>query len=67
MIRNTIFGLAAAAIFIAAAGGLVSATLASTTASASHPYVASNKPAYLKGGIAKNCLDHQGECGLIAQ
>jgi hypothetical protein len=68
MIRNTIFGVAAAAIFAAAGGALVSASLASTTASASHSgYIASNKPAYIKGGIAKNCLDNQGECGLIAR
>lgn len=64
MIRNTLLGVIAAAILVAAAGGFVTATFAPTSASASHySAVSGNKLSYLNGRIQK-CLENQGECGL---
>jgi hypothetical protein len=63
MIRKTVLGVTAAAILAAVAGAVVTGAIAPTVASASHfVYASGNKPAYLKGGISKNCLSHQGEC-----
>ncbi|MGE3990110.1 hypothetical protein [Pseudorhodoplanes sp.] len=68
MIRNAILGIAAAVIMFAAAATLVSTTIYSASASASHSvYGAVNKPSYLKGAIAKHCLDNHGACALVVQ
>lgn len=68
MIRNTILGVIAATILVAAIGGFVTATIAPTSASASHyGQSQANKLSYLKGNIQKNCLDNQGECVLLVQ
>lgn len=68
MIRKTIFGFVAVTVFATVAGAFVTAGFAPTTASASHAiYMGGNKPAYIKGGISKNCLDGQGECALIVR
>lgn len=65
MTRKLVAGLVAAGLF-ATATAVVTAPLAPTAASASHyASAATGKPHYLKGGIAKNCLDSQGECAGI--
>jgi hypothetical protein len=65
MIRKAVAGIVAAGLFTAAAA-FVTAPLSPTPAAASHySYAAGGKSHYLKGGIAKNCLDSQGECAAI--
>lgn len=65
MIRKAVAGVVAVGLF-AAAAVFVTAPLTPTPASASHyAHTAGGKPHYLKGGVAKNCLDSQGECAAI--
>lgn len=65
MTRKLVAGAVAAGL-LAAAAAFVAAPLAPTAAYASHyAHATSGKPHYLKGGIARNCLDSQGECAAI--
>ena len=65
MIRKTVAGFVAVGL-IAAAAAFVTAPLARTGAFASHySHAAGGKTNYLKAGLAKNCLDNQGECVAI--
>jgi hypothetical protein len=65
MIRKAVAGIVAVGLF-AAAAAFVTAPLTPSTASASHyAHATGGKPHYLKGGIAKNCLDSQGECASL--
>ena len=70
MIRGTILAITTAIILAGAAAAHVptsSATKADTTEQHGVSYKPHFKPAYVKGSIAKHCLENQGECALVVR